>query len=141
MYKTSYERRPKRKGGGQPGNRNGLRHGLTGNKLPKGCQYVENRVNNLRRQVEDALLAVKDSISLTDAAAINSVLKWERHGMLASHYLRKEGDTLSVADKLRFSEAIAKASDARDKALRMLDLDATPNSPWSVLTVETKDDD
>ncbi len=50
-----------------------------------------------------------------DAAAINSILKWERHGLLAAHWLRHEADKLSPSDRLRFSEAIAKASDNRDR--------------------------
>lgn len=115
----------KGRSGPQPGsgNTNSQRHGMTGGKLPKGCQYVENRVNALRRQVEAALIDVKGEIGIVDAAAINSVLKWERHGLLAQHWLRKEADKLSPSDRLRFSEAIAKASDARDKAIRSLGLD------------------
>ena len=108
------------------GNSNNMRHGLRGGKLPKGCQHIENAVNSLRRQVEAALLEAKGAINITDAAAINSVLKWERHGLLAAHWLRKEGDKLSVSDRLKFSEAIARASDNRDKALRQLDLERDP---------------
>jgi hypothetical protein len=57
------------------------------------------------------------------------VLKWERHGLLAAHWLRREAATLSASDRLKFSEAIAKASDARDKAIRSLGLDVK-RSPW-----------
>lgn len=105
------------------GNANALRHGLRGGKLPKGCQYIENRVNALRRQVEAALIDLKGEISIVDAAAVNSILKWERHGLLAAHWLRHEAEKLSAADRLRFSEAIAKASDARDKNIKALGLD------------------
>jgi hypothetical protein len=110
---------------GRSGPRKGYaqRHGMNGGKLPPGCQYIENRVNSLRRQMESALLAVKGEISVVDAAAINSILKWERHGLLAQHWLRKECERLSASDRLRFSEAIAKASDARDKNIRALGLD------------------
>src|SRR5437773_12247176 len=76
------------------GNSNSVRHGLAGGKLPKGCQYIENRVNSLRRQIEAAVIATKKEIGIVDAAAINSILKWERHGLLAAHWLRKEADTL-----------------------------------------------
>jgi hypothetical protein len=96
---------------------------MAGGKLPKGCEYIENRVNALRRQVEAALMELKGEVSIVDAAAVNSILKWERHGLLAAHWLRKEADKLSAADRLRFSEAIAKASDARDKNIRALGLD------------------
>ena len=39
------------------------------------------------------------------------------------HRLRKEIDKLSPSDRLRFSEAIAKASDNRDKNIKALGLD------------------
>jgi hypothetical protein len=102
---------------------------MRGGKLPKGCQYIENRVNALRRQVEAALIDAKGEIGIVDAAAVNSVLKWERHGLLAAHWLRHEADKLSASDRLRFSEAIAKASDNRDRNIRSLglDRDATDN--------------
>ena len=133
MKKTDIATQPKRKPGGQPNNRSNLRHGLYGSKLPAGCHYIENRCNRLRRQVEDELLATQGNISLTDAAAINSVLQWEKHLALASHYLRLEDSNLSVAEKLKFSEAVAKASDARDKALLRLGLDSKPDeSPWAI---------
>ena len=108
------------------GNTNAVRHGLKGGKLPKGCQYIEHRVNALRRQVEEAVLDVKGEITLVDAAMVNSILKWERHGLLAQHWLRHEADKLSASDRLRFSEAIARASDNRDRAIKALGLDAPP---------------
>lgn len=104
-------------------NANAQRHGMRGGKLPKGCQYIENRVNALRRQVEAALIEAKGEIGIVDAAAVNSILKWERHGLLAAHWLRHEADKLSAGDRLRFSEAIAKASDNRDRNIRALGLD------------------
>jgi hypothetical protein len=96
---------------------------MKGSKLPPGCRYIEIRCNFLRRQCEAAVIALKGEVSLTDAAAINSILRWERHGMLAEHWLRKEMATLSPSDRLRFSEAIAKASDNRDRNIRQLGLD------------------
>jgi len=116
----------KGRSGAPKGNTNAIRHGLKGGKLPADCQYIENRCNALRRQVEAALIAVKGAIGIVDAAAVNSVLKWERHGLLAAHWLRKEAAKLNPSERLKFSEAIAKASDARDKALRSLSLDVKP---------------
>jgi hypothetical protein len=104
---------------------------MYGGKLPKGCQYIEKTVNALRRQVEAALIAAKGAISIIDAAGVNSVLKWERHGMLAAHWLRKEADNLSVMERLKFSEAIAKASDSRDRAIRSLGIDAKASDGWN----------
>lgn len=114
--------------GAPKGNHNGLRHGLHGSKLPRSCRYIETRVNSLRRQVERAVMAAKGVINLVDAAAVNSIMKWERHGMLAAHWLRREADKMSLSDRLRFSEAIAKASDMRDKNIRALGLDTDTTS-------------
>lgn len=128
---------PKRKGkaGGKPGNGNAvrhgldanLRHGLVGGKLPKGCQYIEKRVNSLRRQVERIVLETKGQISFTDSANINSILKWERHGLLANHWLREQNEKLSPLERLKFSETIAKASDNRDRAIKALKLERDTN--------------
>jgi hypothetical protein len=103
-----------------------MRHGMRAGKLPKGCEYIEVRCNLLRRDVENAVLELKGEINLLDAAAINSILKWERHGLLAAHWLRMEIDSLSASDRLRFSEAMAKASERRDQNIRMLGLDIEP---------------
>ncbi len=115
--------------GAPKGNNNGagnVRHGLKGSKLPPGCKYIEHRVNALRRQCEEAVLELKGSVNIIDAAAINSILKWERHGLLAAHWLRHEIDNLSPSDRLKFSESIARASDNRDKNIRALGLDVQP---------------
>jgi hypothetical protein len=72
--------------GGKRGNFNALRHGMKGSKLPPGCQFIENRVNDLRRHFEEAVLAVKGVISIVDASCINSILKWESQGLLAAHW-------------------------------------------------------
>ena len=108
--------------GGQKGNRNGIRHGLTAGKLPKGCQFLENKLNCFRRTLEDIVLSVKGQISLMDAASIQTALKWERHGGLALHWLNKQGAKLKPMESLAFSREIAKASTERDKALASLGL-------------------
>ena len=112
-----------RKGGAQPENTNSVRHGFYAGKLPGHLEYIEKRVNKQRRELEALVIARKGDVSVMDAAAINSVLKWERHGVLANHWLREQDATLSAADKLKFSEAVAKASDNRDRALAKLKLD------------------
>ena len=115
------------KGHGAPkGDRNGramLRHGLKAGVLPKDCKYVEDRLNQFRRRMEDCCLDTHGEVSLTHAACIQTVLRWERHAALAQRWLVKAGDDLSPADRLKFSEQIAKASSARDKALARLQLD------------------
>ena len=118
---TKETRKP---GAGPPKrNRNALRHGMKAGKLPKGCEYVEIRLNTFRRTLEDAVVLAKGEVSLMDAAAINTAVKWERHSMLAQRWLRLKAEELSPADLLRFSEALAKGSTNRDKALATLNLD------------------
>lgn len=107
-------------------NRNAMRHGLKAGKLPKGAAYIEVRLNTFRRILEDEVIDAKGEVSLGDAAAIQTCLRWERHAMLAQRWLRIEGANLGVSDLLKFSEAIARASDARDRALRLLDLGREP---------------
>ena len=108
------------------GNENGhgnVRHGLKAGKLPPKCQYIEHQMNGLRRQLEKAVLEAKGAITLLDAAAIQTAMKWERHGALALRWLRLEGDALKPSDRLAFSREIARASSERDKALKDLHLD------------------
>src|SRR5438105_2024522 len=109
--------------GARPGNMNARRHGMRSSKLPPGCEYIEKRVLSLRRRVEQAVIEAKGRITFVDAATINSIARWEQHGLLAAFWLRKQIDKLSAADRLRFSEAIAKAGDNRDKNIKQLGLD------------------
>lgn len=122
------------KRGGQKGNRNHIRHGLNAGKLPKGCQYIENALNHFRRQVEDVVLENKGSITLQDAASIQTALKWERHGALALRWLNKQGDKLKPMESLAFSREIARASTERDKALNSLGLSRdTVKDAWALI--------
>ncbi len=122
--------------GGQRGNRNHMRHGLTAGKLPQGCQYIENALNSFRRQLEDIVLENKGSISLLDAAAIQTALKWERHGALALRWLNKAGDKLKPMESMSFSREIAKASTERDKALANLGLNRNKVvDAWALIDV------
>ena len=104
-------------------NRNGLRHGLKAGKLPLNCKYIESQINSLRRQLEDALMEARGEVSLTDAATIQTVCKWERHGALALRWLRLEQENLKPVERLTFSREIARASAERDKSIACLDLD------------------
>lgn len=122
----------KGRSGAPKGNQNSSRHYLHAGKLPPNLQYIEHRINNFRRHLETQLIAKKGEVGIVDAAAINSACKWERHGILAQHWLRHEAEKLNASDRLKFSEAIAKASDNRDKNLRMLGLDAAPPAPWMI---------
>lgn len=123
---------PVNRGGAPKGSQNALRHGLNAGKLPRKLAFVENAVNAFRRRLEAIVLEVKGEVTIGDAATINSACKWERHGMLAQAWLRKEESSMTVDQRLKFSETIAKASDARDKCIRSLGLDKLPDNPWIV---------
>ncbi len=131
---------PKKKVGAPRNNRNAIRHGLKSGSLPKDCRYVENRLNDFRRKLEDAVLAAKGELSIPDAACIQTALRWERHANLAQRWLTKEYDELKPMDKLHFSREISRASAERDKALKMLELDVEQETPWQGLTLEVSDD-
>lgn len=126
--------------GAPTGNTNAARHYLRAGKLPKKLMYVEHRINGFRRHLEEQVAKSKNGeVSLVDAAAINSACKWERHGLLAQHWLRHEAENLSPSERLKFSAEIAKASDNRDKNLRLLGLDAEPE-PWQMVDGNIPDD-
>lgn len=104
-------------------NRNNLRHGLKAGKLPKAARYVEHQLNRLRRELEDRVLALRGEVSLVDAAAIVSAIRWERHGALCNRWLRLEEENLKPLDRLQFSREVARASTERDRSIKLLRLD------------------
>lgn len=109
--------------GGQRNNTNALRHGMRAGKLPPGCLYIEHRTNDLRRQIEAAVVAVKGQVTLSDAATIKTIVDWEKHRALAQRWLRLQADKLKPMELLNFSREVAKASTEMDKAIRVLGLD------------------
>ncbi len=99
--------------------------------LPRDAKYIEYRMNNFRRQLETAVLDVKREVSLSDAAFIQTALRWERHAALAQRWLTKKHDELKPEQLLHFSREIARASAERDKAIAALGLDSrTQKLPW-----------
>lgn len=124
----------KRKRGGQPGNRNALRHAMRAGKLPPELAYLENRLNAFRRQLEDAVIEAKGEISIPDAATINTALKWERHGTLAQRWLTTKYEELGPDQMLYFSREVARASTERDRAIATLKLSRDKvTDVWAVL--------
>ncbi len=126
---------PKRKPGGQPGNRSPFRHGLTGTgKLPRKLAYIECRLNNFRRLLEDAVIADRGrDPDVTEASIINTALKWERHGALAQRWITVSYDELKPDQLINFSREVARASAERDKSIKQLNL--SQEGTQNVLTV------
>lgn len=132
-----------KKRGAPPGNRNArgnIRHGLKAGSLPKDARYIEVRLNQFRRNLEDAVIAAKGEVSLADAAAIQTACRWERHACLAQRWLTKQYAELKPLDRLTFSREISRASGERDKAIRLLGLDVRPKNDWSAILVPAEAD-
>lgn len=109
-----------------PKNRNATRHGLRAGELPKGASYIKRECDVLRREIESAVAdAHGGSVSLYQAALIQTCVRWERHAMLVQRWLRLQADTMGAATRLAYSRDIARASAERDKALLGLGLHAS----------------
>ena len=78
-------------------NRNALRHGLRAGKLPVKCQYIEHRINALRRQLEDAVIAVRTEIGIVDAANIN---EYDGHQVLNLRARYQVTDNLEITGRI-----------------------------------------
>lgn len=121
--------------------RSGLRHGLKVGKLAKDAAYIELAVNKLRRQLEDAVLAARGTVTLTDASLIQTACRFERHGAMANRWLRLKAGEMKPSELLTYSREIAKSSAERDKAIGQLRLDLEPESaPWVNLPTIRDDD-
>jgi hypothetical protein len=116
-------------------NHNAMAHGLAAGKLPDGCSYIAKLTKKFRTSLEAACIARHGGVSLTQAATIQSIIRWERHSMLCQRWLRV-CPGLSADQQMAFSRDAARASAERDKCLRMLDLDAKEIDPIKALAAE-----
>ena len=121
--------------GPRKGNTNAFTHGLTRfslGGLPKGLSHVTRQVGLLRRTLEDAVLASRKIVSLTDASLIDAAVKWERHGQLARAWLNKKAADLSPDQLLSFSRDVARAASERHRCIMALGLDVDDSAPpWA----------
>lgn len=124
--------------GAKIGNLNALRHGLKSNRLPPRLAWADRRINVFRKIVEQAVIAAKNEINLVDAATINTLIRYEKHAILCGHWLSKEIDNLSNADRIAFSREVANASAQRDKCLRQLEINVQPELPSLQSYIEGK---
>ena len=146
-------------GGARRGNRNRLSSGLRTlvlGRYPDGCSYVAKLANAMRRQIEAAVVALRGEIGIHDAGLIQSACRHESRALLLQRWLRvapnrqdtrkaKAVDGMAVAisessgidtmQRVTILEAIGRATDSRDRCLRMLGLDkpAKPANPWDAL--------
>lgn len=120
-------KKPKRKRGGQPGNRNAVQHGLTTGHNPRGCSSATRYGNQFKRSLEAEVQALRGEITFADACSIQSATEWYRHALRARHWLNKKGDELSADQQLTFSREVARALTERDKIIRVLGVDRLPD--------------
>lgn len=124
-------------------NRNALRHGLRAAKLPPGCQFIHVQAKAFRRAIEDAIVRAHGQVSEVHACYVQTALRAEVHATLCAKWLRDAFDRLSPTERLGYSSAIVKASEARDRAIERLNIDPHKASAWDkldnhVFTVEAQ---
>jgi len=132
-----------RKTAGYAGNRNRMRHGVRAflalGRAPKGSGYIYRLLGKLRLQVEQAVLAKHDELSLYHAMLVQSLVRHEGRCQLLTRWLREATD-LTLADRLAVLKEIGAATDARDKCAKGLELDKRRDADvWATLS-EASDD-
>jgi hypothetical protein len=99
---------------------------LTLGSLPASLARVERDAYAYRRVLEQAVLDVHGGISLVQAHAVDTATRWWRHGQAAQAWLKDHDGSMEHGERLSYLTAIAKAADARDKALERLKLEISP---------------
>jgi hypothetical protein len=115
------------------------RNRLVVGELPAQMRSIRTEARVYRRRLEAVVLNAKAAISPTDAHLIDSAAAATAHAGICRWLLRNRLASMSVSDILACSKAIVQAKQARDTAVKTLDLDAPPESPWDAIDVETKE--
>ncbi|MEQ9379402.1 MAG: hypothetical protein RJP95_00955 [Pirellulales bacterium] len=111
------------KSGAPKGNVNAIRHGLVAGSLPKKCGYVQRLTKEFRDDLAQAVNEAKGELSITDVCFVDTASRWQRHGLLAQRWLRRESETMSHDQRLAYSREIARAGTERDRCIKQLGLD------------------
>lgn len=108
------------------GNTTGLTHGvnsfLATGALPAGCSHIKKEVGKLKAALEAEVLLVHGKINIIHKAAIQTALRHEVVALLLQRWLRISIDTLTPSERVAHATGFAKASAARDAALKELGL-------------------
>ncbi len=124
-----------RKGASGPpvGNLNAAKNGsrlrtkrLVVGELPKQLLSVKRETRAYRRAIEDAVVAVRGEVTVTDAHAIDTASAATAHAGICRWLLRNKIDEMKTSDVLSCSSSIVKAKQARDQAIKSLGLDVSP---------------
>lgn len=109
------------------GNINALKSGKyafsTMGRAPKGLRHQFASLNALRRRLTDEVIQRFGSISTCQEALISTAIRHEAAAILATRWMKAEGDKLPFGERLAALKQIEASSQSRDKALRALRLD------------------
>ncbi len=115
-------------------NGNAGKHFLRGGGWPKDAVREQRRVQALTRALTVATIAAHGEVDLVNAAIIQTAGRWERVAQLANRWLRLECDKLNASERLAFARETARASEARDRAIRELNIGSKANAdPWALI--------
>lgn len=112
---------------------NRLRHGarlsrLSLGNLPKPLRRVSSEARQYRRDLEEIVIAVKGEVSPIDAHHIDAAAGYQLHGAIVRWLLLHRLDTMTTAEVIKSSEAMARARVQRNACLSLLALDADTDS-------------
>ena len=121
--------KPRKKPGGQPGNRSNLRHALTTGKLPfKGGHTINRYRNAFRLALEDELLRQRREIGVAEAATIAAAVTWYTHAMKARRWLGEEFENMTLDQRLAFSREEATAMAKVSRLLKTIGIERPTQS-------------
>lgn len=119
----------------KPGNRNALTNGrhayFTSGRLPRGASYVSRCIRGMRAALETALMERHGTVSIPHAALVSSATRHEARALLTQRLLR-EADELPVMDRRQLLADFTAATEARDRCIAALGLDAEAH-PFAAL--------
>lgn len=122
----------KGRSGPAKGNLNGVKTGaqlsrrLTVGELPGPLIAVKREGRAYRRFIEAEVIAAKGEISATDAHLIDTASAATIHCGICRWLLRHKLDTMGTGDVLACSREITKGKEARDRAIKALNIDVKP---------------
>lgn len=102
-------------------NRNAAKHLIfsTG-PLPAGLENIARALAKERRIIETMVLELHGVLTPVSEMAIQTAMKWARHGALCAKWLKDGYSELTVDQRVNISREIARASGERDRVLKGL---------------------
>ena len=134
----------KGRSGPPKGNKNAVKTGtgiartrLVVGELPKELLSVRREGRSYRRNLEAVILENQGEINTINAHAVDTASAATIHAAICRWLLRHKLGEMSTSDVLNCSKEMVKAKQARDAAVKSLDLDRPPVNPWEAPRVRT----